>query len=287
MDQSVPEGQKVRTGISGLDEVLLGGLPRKHVYLVEGAPGTGKTTLALQFVLDGIRIGEKALYVALSETTAELTQVAESHSWDLSSISRFELTPVEAITKPGEGYTIFHPEEVEMKETINLILSRIRDQQPNRVVIDSLAELRLLSQDMTRYRRQVLTLKQFLTEMQVTALLLDDRTSQNMDLQVHSLVHGVITLERLPRTYGKNQRRLEVAKLRGAEYVEGFHDYVIQKEGMAVFPRMISDHNIGSSECETISSDMQGLDQMLGGGLEEEAQHWSLDLQVAERRLSP
>ena len=256
------------TGVPGLDDVLLGGLPRHHVYLLEGTPGTGKTTLALQFVLEAIRAGEKALYVALSETTGELRRLAQAHGWDIDSLPVFEIIPVEASIQPGEEYTIFHSDEVEMTETIKLIMDRVEEEQATRVVIDSLAELRLLSRDPVRYRRQALALKQHFTKRQVTVLLLDDRTSQNVDRQMHSLVHGVICLERLPREYGKSRRRLEVVKLRGAEYVDGYHDYSLQKGGMVVFPRLVSAHRHRPFKQEMISSDMAGLDDLLGGGLD-------------------
>lgn len=243
-------------------------MPGEHVYLLEGTPGTGKTTLALQFVLEGVRAGERALYVALSETTRELIGIAESHDWDISKLSIFEVTPLEASIRPEEEYTIFHSDEVEMAETIKLIIDRVEKEQAKRVVIDSLAELRLLSRDAVRYRRQTLALKQHFTKRQVTVLLLDDRMSPRPDRQMHSLVHGVIALERLPREYGKSRRRLEVVKLRGAEYMDGYHDYTIKKGGMFVFPRLISTDGGQNFKQETVSSNMKGLDDLLGGGLD-------------------
>lgn len=259
---------RAKTGIPGLDDVLFGGLPAHHVYLLEGTPGTGKTTLALQFVFEGLRSGEKALYIALSETTQELHAIAESHGWNLDSVDVYEITPVEASLQPGEEYTIFHSDEVEMAETIKLILNRVEEVQATRVVIDSLAELRLLSRDPVRYRRQTLALKQHFTRKKITVLLLDDRTSERIDSQLHSLVHGVITLERLPRDYGKNRRRLEIVKLRGAEYADGYHDYSIQRGGIVVFPRLVSAHQHRPFQPETVSSNMPGLDDLLGGGLD-------------------
>jgi circadian clock protein KaiC len=259
---------RAKTGIPGLDDVLFGGLPAHHVYLLEGTPGTGKTTLALQFVFEGLRSGEKALYIALSETTQELHAIAESHGWNLDSVDVYEITPVEASLQPGEEYTIFHSDEVEMAETIKLILNRVEEVQATRVVIDSLAELRLLSRDPVRYRRQTLALKQHFTRKKITVLLLDDRTSERIDSQLHSLVHGVITLERLPRDYGKNRRRLEIVKLRGAEYADGYHDYSIQRGGIVVFPRLVSALQHRPFQRETVSSNMAGLDDLLGGGLD-------------------
>ncbi len=237
------------------------------MYLVEGTPGTGKTTLALQFVLNGIEAGEKALYVTLSETAGELETVARAHGWDLSGLTLFEITPVEASLQPGQEYTIFHSDEVEMAETIKLILARVEEVKAARVVIDSMAELRLLSRDAVRYRRQALALKQHFTKQKVTVLLLDDRTSERADRQMHSLVHGVITLERLSREYGKSRRRLEIVKLRGAEYADGYHDYSITNAGIEVFPRLASAHNHRPFRREMVSSNMKGLDEMLGGGL--------------------
>ncbi len=269
MDASSPPTTALAlTGIPGLDDVLYGGLPSRHVYLIEGTPGTGKTTLALQFVMKGIQQGEKALYVALSETTRELQEIADSHGWNLDELAIFEVSPVEASTFPGEEYTIFHSDEVEMAETIKLILDRVALVGATRVVIDSLAELRLLSRDPIRYRRQALALKQYFTQHEVTVLLLDDRTAQNVDRQMHSLVHGVLTLERMPREYGKNRRRIEVVKLRGADFLEGYHDYLIQKGGMAVFPRLAASKRSQPFKQEMISSNMKGLDDLLGGGLD-------------------
>jgi circadian clock protein KaiC len=268
LESSLQTVARAKTGIPGLDDVLLGGLPAHHVYLLEGTLGTGKTTLALQFVFEGLRSGEKALYIALSETTQELRAIAESHGWNLDSLDVYEITPVEASIQPGEQYTIFHSDEVEMAETIKLILNRVEEVQATRVVIDSLAELRLLSRDPVRYRRQALALKQHFTRKKITVLLLDDRTSERIDSQLHSLVHGVMTLERLPRDYGKNRRRLEIVKLRGAEYADGYHDYSIQKGGIVVFPRLVSAHQYRPFQPETVSSNMAGLDDLLGGGLD-------------------
>jgi circadian clock protein KaiC len=259
---------RAKTGVAGLDEILGGGLPENHVYLIEGTPGTGKTTLALQFSIEGLRSGEKVLYIALSETSGELLRIAESHGWNIDDLSLFEITPVEASVQPGEEYTIFHSDEVEMTETIKIILSRAEETQASRIVIDSMAELRLLSRDPVRYRRQALALKQHFTRRQVTVLLLDDRTSDRIDRQLHSMVHGVITLERLAREYGKNRRRMEIAKLRGCVYAEGYHDYTIEHGGLIIYPRLQSNHDKRAFTREQISSSISGLDELLGGGLD-------------------
>ena len=266
--QKQDRSDRAPTGIPGLDDVLHGGFPRNHVYLLEGDPGTGKTTLALQFLLAGCHAGEEVLYVALSETASELRGIADSHGWSLDGIDIFELTPVEASLRPGEEYTIFHSDEVEMAETIKLIVDRAEQRNPTRIVLDSLAEVRLLARDSIRYRRQILALKQHLTAKNATVLLLDDRTSHHNDRQMHSVVHGVIALERLQREYGKNRRRLEISKLRGAEFVEGYHDFSIGRGGLVVYPRLIAAHHHVPFDREMISSNIPGIDRLLGGGLD-------------------
>ena len=251
-----------------MDEVLLGGLAPNHVYLLEGDPGTGKTTLAMQFLLEGCRRGEPGLYVTLSESDAELRDIASSHGWDLQSIDIFELTPVEASLQADNQYTVFHPDEVQLGETTKLILDRVEQSRPARIVLDSLAELRLLATDSRRYRRQLLALKQYFTGRPHTVLFLDDRTSQTEERQLHSVVHGVITLERLPREYGKCRRRLEVSKFRGRDYRDGYHDYAIETGGMKVYPRLSSaTRQPRDFAFEPVSSGNAKLDSLLGGGL--------------------
>ena len=219
------------SGITGLDDILEGGLPAGHLYLIEGDPGTGKTTLALQFLLSGAKQGDSVLYVTLSESAKELEAVAASHGWSLENVKIFELLPDEDSLRPERQYTVFHPSEVELGDTTKAIVTKVEDVNPKRVVIDSLSELRMLAQDPLRYRRQILAFKQYFAGKQRTVLLLDDRTNTDRDLQLHSIAHGVLSLENLPRDYGIKRRRLEVLKLRGSAFREGYHDYGIKKGG--------------------------------------------------------
>lgn len=260
-------GARVSTGVAGLDEVLGGGLIRDHVYLVEGDPGTGKTTLALSFLRAGLRLGEPCLYITMSESRAELHAIADSHHWSLEGIHITELTPSEADVS-GDQYTFFHPEEIELGETVQKMLSEVDRLKPKRVVLDSLAELRLLAQEPQRYRRQALAIKRYFEDKDCTVLLLDDRTSQTGEKQLHSIVHGVISLERLQRAYGKNRRHLEIAKLRGARFVEGYHDYLIDTGGLVVFPRLVAAQHATDFARECVGCGVQELDDLLGGGLD-------------------
>ena len=260
--------KRIETGISGLDDVLAGGLPRDRLYLVEGNPGTGKTTLALQFLREGHRQGEQVLYVTLSETKDELRDVAESHGWSLEGIGLYELEAVQNDTDEDQGYTIFHPAEVELGETTKRILARVEQLNPSRVVFDSLSELRLLAQAALRYRREILALKQFFAGRRSTVLLLDDRTAGENDLQLQSISHGVIRLERVNAEYGITRRRLYVVKMRGVRFRDGYHDYVINTGGLAVFPRLVAAEHRPELPPEKASSGLAPLDAILGGGLE-------------------
>jgi circadian clock protein KaiC len=258
---------RLSIGVQGLDDVLMGGLNPNRIYLLEGDPGTGKTTLALQFMLEGARAGERCLYITLSETAEELRSVARSHGWSLDGVTIFELTPPEANFAADQYYTLLHPSEVELSETIKLILDRIEELQPDRVAFDSLAEIRLLAQDPLRYRRQVLALKQFFAGRRSTALLLDDLTSRSHELQVHSITHGVIVLERLVREYGAERRRIQIIKMRGANFRGGYHDVVIAKGGLSVFPRISVEDTTDDFAGEMVSSGMPALDALLGDGV--------------------
>lgn len=257
-----------QTGISGLDDVLTGGLTPHRMYLVEGVPGSGKTTLALQFLLEGARRGEPVLYVTLSETELELRAVAASHGWSLDGISICELTPSEGSLQPDEQYTLFHPSEIELSQTTKSILSDVERIKPARIVFDSLSELRLLSGNPLRYRRQILALKQYFVGRNCTVLLLDDLSDEDRDLQVKSLAHGVIRLEHLNPEYGADRRRLRVVKYRGVAFRGGFHDYRIRHGGLEVYPRLIAGESRQAAIKERLASGVTQIDSLLGGGLE-------------------
>ncbi len=257
-----------QTGIQGLDDILFGGLPSRHLYLVEGDPGTGKTTLALQFLLEGLKRGEKGLYVTLSESKAELLGVAESHGWSLEQMPIFEMTPQEEDIRPDAQYTVFHPSEIELADTTSSVLKQVDEVQPARVVFDSLSELRMLARDPLRYRRQILGLKRYFSGRNCTVLLLDDRTAEGNDLQLQSIAHGVLVMESLEQEFGIKRRRLEVRKMRGSRFREGYHDYSIQTGGVVVFPRLIaSEHKPGITP-KCVLSGLHQLDKLLGGGLD-------------------
>jgi circadian clock protein KaiC len=255
-------------GLKGLDEILYGGLTPYRLYLIEGVPGSGKTTLAMQYLLEGARNGEPVLYVTLSETEEELRSMAASHGWSLEGVTIRELVPAEEALQPAEQYTMFHPAEVELSETTRTILADVERLKPARLVFDSLSELRLLAGDPLRYRRQLLALKQFFRGRRCTVLLLDDLTSSGRDLQVQSIAHGVLVLEQLTPEYGADRRRLRVLKHRGRRFRGGYHDYVIQQGGMKVFPRLVAAEHRTNISSERYSSGVPKLDTLLGGGLE-------------------
>jgi circadian clock protein KaiC len=259
---------RISSGNDGLDTILRGGLPSRRLYLLEGSPGSGKTTFALQFLLEGMRQGESCLYITLSETSEELHAVAASHGWDLAGIELFELASAEAVLGGDRDQSILYSWEVELGETVRLIEEQVERTNPRRVVFDSLSEMRLLAQDPLRYRRQVLALKQFFAGRDTTVLLVDDLTSSRgeRDTHLHSLCHGVFTLERLTLDFGAARRRMQVQKLRGVDFVAGYHDLVIRKGGLDIFPRLIaSDHERAPAE-GIASSGVPELDALFGGG---------------------
>src|SRR3954449_1690241 len=252
----------ISTGVPGLDNVLFGGLDPDRMYLVEGEPGTGKTTLALQYLLEGARRGEKGLYVTLSESTRELRLVAARHGWSIDELSIFELVPPEASLDPDRELTLFHPAELELTETAKLIFDRVNEIKPSRVVFDSLSEMRLLAQNSLRYRRQILALKHFFAGRRCTVLLLDDFSSEKGDLQLHSIAHGVISLQQLALDYGAERRRLRVKKMRGIKFRGGYHDFIIETGGLKIFPRLIAAEHRTPFVGELAQSGSAGLDSL-------------------------
>lgn len=256
------------TGIKGLDFILGGGLPRDKFYLVQGNPGVGKTTLALQFLLEGAQAGETGLYFTLSETKTELQVIAASHNWSLESVHIFELSNIEKELSGENQNTVFHPSELELNQTINVLLQQVERIKPARIVFDSLSEMRLLAQSALRYRRELLSLKHYFAGLNSTVLLLDDLTSETGDLQVQSIAHGVILLSKVLSDYGTVRHELEILKVRGVKFQLGRHDYLINTGGVEVFPRLVAAAHRTEFKKQSFSSGLPGLDAMLGGGLD-------------------
>jgi len=259
---------RLRTGIPGFDEVTQGGLIADRIYLVDGDPGAGKTTFALQFLLEGVRNGERCLYVTLSETRDELASGARSHGWSLEGLDVFELL-ADAQDLAGEDeLTMLNPSEVELGETTRKVLEVVERTKPTRMVFDSLSEMRLLAQNSLRYRRQILALKQFFVGRACTVVLLDDRTAEGPDMQLHSIAHGVFSLEFKSPPYGQLRRELQIIKYRGSDFASGFHDFVIRTGGIRVFPRLVASDHMTDFAREMIPSGVRTLDSLLGGGIE-------------------
>ncbi len=265
-DEADASSDLMPTGIEGLDEILGGGFPRDRLYLIEGDPGTGKTTLALQFLLEGVRRGEAGLYITLSETNEELRAVARSHGWSLDGLALHELATSEKLAAAEE--TIFHPSEVELGETVRAITEHVERVKPARVVFDSLSEMRLLAQNQLRFRRQILALKQFFIGRQTTVLLLDEQSAEIGDPQLRSLAHGVVKLDQLFLEYSQERRRLRIIKLRAQAYRGGFHDFVIRKGGLVVFPRLVAAVYEQQFAPGVLTSGVPELDTLVGGGLD-------------------
>ena len=258
---------RVSTGVEGLDAILGGGLPPGHLYLLEGTPGTGKTTMALQFLLAGAANGLRGVYVTLSESRQELHEVATSHGWSLDDVEIIELSADAGAA--DEMYTVFHPAELELQETMSAVLEAIERSKPSLVVLDSLSEMRLLARDPLRFRRQILALKHFFTGRASTVLLLDDKSGSEGDLQLHSLAHGVVVLEHVALEYGAERRRLQVTKLRGLRFWGGYHDFRIRTGGIVVFPRLAPGKGTGDHQVHLLESGSAPLDRLLGGGVQE------------------
>ena len=260
---------RLSTGIAGLDDILHGGLSKGFLYLVEGSPGAGKTTLALQFLIAGAKKGENGLYISLAESEAELRHVADSHGMDLKNVEICKISPPELAGDAGKQYTVFQPAEVELSDVLETILAKVRDLNPSRIIIDSMSELRMLARDSLRYRRQVLSLKQFFEGRDCTTLLLDERFREGHETQVQTIAHGVLSMEVLQRAYGVTRRRLEVLKVRASSFREGFHDYVILKGGVVVFPRLVSGEHRGAAVmAENLPSGVKELDDLFNGGVQ-------------------
>jgi circadian clock protein KaiC len=260
---------KAKSGIRGLDDILSGGFSRGHVFLVEGAPGTGKTTVALQFLLEGLKAGEKCLYVTLSETERELRDGAASHGWSLDEgIEVFELLPPESLLDSEQQQSLLYSSDLELGETTKQIFEAVERSRPDRVVLDSLSEIRLLAQSSLRYRRQILAIKHYFAKFNTTVLLLDDLTADIADKTVHSVAHGVLRLEELAPGYGAERRRARVIKYRGVKFRGGYHDATITAGGMNVFPRLVASEYRSNFTRSKMSSGIPELDQLLGGGVE-------------------
>lgn len=260
---------KAKTGIWGLDEILLGGFSRGHIFLVEGAPGTGKTTVALQYLLEGARLGEKGLYITLSESEAELREGAESHGWTIDgNIDVFELLPPESLLDDEQQQSLLYSSDLELGETTRQIFDAVERTQPKRVVLDSLSEIRLLAQSSLRYRRQILAIKHYFARFNTTVLMLDDLTAEVADRTVHSVAHGVFRLEELAPDYGAERRRARVIKYRGTKFRGGYHDVTITHGGVNVFPRLVASEHRAGQKRVTRSTGIPGFDALLGGGIE-------------------
>src|SRR3954471_7267580 len=269
MNSVEPLAGKAKTGAWGLDDILSGGFSRGHIFLVEGMPGTGKTTVALQFLMEGARAGEKGLYITLSETARELREGAASHGWVLDDrIEVFELLPPESLLDSDQQQSLLYSSDLELGETTKQIFEAVDRAQPSRVVLDSLSEIRLLAQNSLRYRRQILAIKHYFAKFSTTVMLLDDLTADLGDKTIHSVAHGVLRLEELAPAYGAERRRARVIKYRGVKFRGGYHDVTIATGGLNVYPRLVASEYRSNFSRTKISSGIVEFDQLLGGGVE-------------------
>jgi circadian clock protein KaiC len=259
---------RASTGVPGLDDVLGGGLARNRLHLLEGSPGTGKTTIALQFLLAGSEVGETGIYVSLAETENELRDGARSHGWTIGpNVEIFELVPPESVLDPDQHQSLLYSSDLELGETVQRIFDSIERLRPNRVVIDSLSEIRLLAQSSLRYRRQILALKHYFAQNNSTVIMLDDLTTETTDRAVHSIAHSVIHLDELAPIYGGERRRLRVVKCRGQSFRGGYHDFTILPGGIAVYPRLVAADHRKDFSGQIVPSGVAALDKLLGGGV--------------------
>jgi len=260
--------EKAQLGIAGLDDITVGGLARGRLFLLEGSPGTGKTTIATQFLMAGVAAEERALYITLSETEDEFRAGARSHGWSLEGIDIFELVPPESLLDDQQQQSLLYSSDLELGETTRRIFDAFEKIKPERVVLDSLSEIRLLAQSSLRYRRQILALKHYFARSGATVLMLDDLSSESIDQTMHSVAHGVFRLEELSPEYGAERRRLRVIKYRGQRYRGGYHDFVIATGGVNVFPRLVSAEHRKEFEREVLTTGSSELNALLGGGIE-------------------
>jgi circadian clock protein KaiC len=264
-----PPDDAVATGLDALDHILAGGYAANRIHLIEGKPGSGKTTLALHFLLEARRADERCLYITLSESREELLKAAASHGFDVSGIDFFELIPPELSLDEQREQSVLYLSDLELGETVRLVKDAVEATAPTRVVLDSLSDIRMLAQGAVRYRRQVLALKRYFTQRGCTALFLDDITQEDDDVNLHSLAHGVIRLEQLPPAYGKARRRLRVFKMRGRDFRSGYHDLALRPGGIALFPRLVAaEHAFADEDDAPVASGLEALDSMIGGGLD-------------------
>src|SRR6201985_3550065 len=268
-EENMTEDAKAKTGVDGLDDILAGGLARGNVFLLEGSPGAGKTTIAMQFLLEGAKRGENCLYITLSETEKELRASALSHGWTFPpQIAVFELIPPDSLLDKDQQQSLLYSSDLELGEATKQIFEEVERVKPERIVLDSLSEIRLLAQSSLRYRRQILAIKHHFAKIGATVVLLDDLTAEASDKTVHSVAHGVMLIEEMAPDFGAERRRVRIMKYRGTKYRGGFHDFTIETGGVRVFPRLVASEHRKSFERLQLSTDISEFDALLGGGID-------------------